>query len=112
MKTYGIPKEIEGTFDEGETVLVVDDLITDGGTKIEIIDRMKQSHLNVKDIIVLIDREQGGKETLSEKGYALHSVLTIHELIQGLEESGKISRGKAQDLRAYFDDPHQWQEGK
>ena len=111
-KDYGTKKSIEGFFKEGETVLVVDDLITTGSSKFEAIAPLQDANLKVKDIVVLIDREQGGKKELSEKGYALHSVLTVTELIQGLRELNNISETQFNELNAYFANPQKWSEGK
>ena len=55
-KAYGTKANIEGLFEAGETVVMIDDLITDGGAKIEAADKLKAAGLIVKDIVVLIDR--------------------------------------------------------
>ncbi len=69
QKGYGTKRAIEGVFKEGETILVYDDLITTGGSKFEAIAPLEEAGLKVKDIVVLVDREQGGKKELAEKGY-------------------------------------------
>ncbi|MDD5148788.1 MAG: orotate phosphoribosyltransferase, partial [Candidatus ainarchaeum sp.] len=102
VKDYGTKKPIEGVFKEGQTVLVVDDLITTGGSKFEAIAPLQENGLKVKDIVVLVDREQGGAKELSEKGYALHAVLKISELLQILKENKKISEAQFRDLQKYF----------
>lgn len=111
-KDYGTAKAIEGVFNAGEKVLVIDDLITTGASKFEAIAPLEQAGLKVSDITVLIDREQGGKKELAEKGYALHAVITIRQLLKSLKSSGKISEEQFNDLRAYFKNPEKWQEGK
>jgi len=111
-KDYGTARQIEGVFNAGETILVIDDLITTGASKLETIAPLEQVGLKVKDICVLVDREQGGKKELEEKGYALHSVLTISELLKNLKKSGKISEEQFRELRSYFKNPEKWQEGK
>ncbi|MFH1588464.1 MAG: orotate phosphoribosyltransferase [Candidatus Diapherotrites archaeon] len=112
VKEYGTKKAIEGIYRKGQKVLVIDDLITTGGSKIEAIEPLKEAGLQVKDVCVLIDREQGGKKELKEKGISLHSVLTITELIDFLEEMKKISKKEAKSIRNYFAGPNEWQEGK
>lgn len=92
QKTYGIKKRAEGEYQKGETVVVVDDLITTGLSKLEVIQPLKEIGLKVKDIVVLIDREQGGREELRKKGYRLHSVLTISQILNLLLEKKKISK--------------------
>jgi len=107
-KDYGTKKAIEGIFNSGETVLVIDDLITNGASKFEAIAPLEQAGLKVKDIAVLIDREQGGPKELAEKGYALHSVLKMSEMLEILKESKKISEEQFNDLQDYFRNPEEW----
>ncbi len=91
QKGYGTKKQIEGIFKSGEMVLVIDDLITNGLSKFETFDVLEAEGLKVTDVAVLIDREQGGREALSEKGYKLHSLISVFEVIDQLKSSGKIS---------------------
>ena len=111
-KDYGTARQIEGIFNSGETVMVIDDLITTGASKLETIAPLEAAGLKVKDICVLVDREQGGKKELEEKGYSLHSVLTISELLKNLKKSGKIGEEQFKELKSYFKNPGKWQEGK
>jgi uridine monophosphate synthetase len=112
QKDYGTKKIIEGEFKEGETIVVYDDLITNGASKLEAIAPLEEAGLKVKDIVVLVDREQGGKEQLAEKGYSLHSVLTMSEILEILKTKGSISKEQYTDLKNYFANPEKWQEGK
>lgn len=91
IKDYGTKKIIEGNFKPGDTCLIVDDLITNGSSKFETITPMEQEGLKIKDLIVLIDREQGGTAHLAEKNYTLHSVCTISEILNILEQENKLS---------------------
>ena len=108
QKDYGTKKEIEGEFKPGETVLVYDDLITTGASKFEAIRPLEEAGLKVKDIIVLVDREQGGKKELAEKGYELHSVFTIGEMLDSLLHTKKISKGQFDSIKEYFADSEGW----
>lgn len=90
-KKYGTGKKIEGEYSEGETVVVVDDMITNGDSKIEAINQFKPEGLKVRDIVVLIDREQGGGENLAQQGYQLHSVMTISEALKVLRRNKKLA---------------------
>ena len=90
-KDYGTKKKIEGVYKEGDTALIIDDLITTGGSKFETIEPFEASGLKITDFIVLVDREQGGGRKLEEKGYKFHSVIGINELLDILKEEGKIS---------------------
>lgn len=90
VKEYGTKKKIEGVFKEGDTALIIDDLITTGGSKFETVEPFEASGLKIKDFIVLVDREQGGGKLLEDKGFKLHSVLGINEILDTLKEEGKI----------------------
>ena len=91
VKDYGTKKKLEGVYKEGDTALIIDDLITNGDSKFETIEPFEASGLKITDFIILVDREQGGKRKLEEKGYKLHNVIGINELLDILKEEGKIS---------------------
>lgn len=91
VKEYGTQAAIEGDFNPGETVVLIDDLATTGGTKIESIQKLEAAGLVVRDIVVLIDREQGAKETLAIAGCTLHAVATLRELLDEWRGSGAIT---------------------
>lgn len=89
-KGYGTKRRIEGLFTAGERVVLIDDIITDGASKFEAIEPLEGAGLVVKDLVILIDREQGGRELLAAKGYTLHSVLTISQCFATLERTGVV----------------------
>ncbi len=91
VKDYGTGQVIEGHFEPGETVLVLDDLISDGGSKVEAIAPLEAAGLRVRDVLVLIDRQGGGAETLAAAGYRLHSVLTLPAIVESLATEGRIT---------------------
>ena len=97
VKTYGTKAEIEGEFQAGETAVVIDDLTTTGGSKFEGIEKLTSAGLQVKDVVVLIDRQSGAQEALAEAGFHLHAVLTINELLDYWEMTGKVG---AQEIAA------------
>ncbi|MDO8427673.1 MAG: orotate phosphoribosyltransferase [Candidatus Diapherotrites archaeon] len=102
-KDYGTKRKIEGVFKEGQTILVIDDLITDGGSKFETIQPLEEAGLKIKDILVLVDREQGGAKTLKEKGYNLHAVIGIKHLLSVLNKHGKLSDEKVKEILDYLE---------
>lgn len=79
-KDYGTKKQIEGVFKIGQDCLIVEDVVTTGGSVLQIAEILKKQHLQVSDIVVLVDRQQGGRETLQAAGYQLHSVYTLDEI--------------------------------
>ncbi|MFH1225514.1 MAG: orotate phosphoribosyltransferase [Candidatus Diapherotrites archaeon] len=111
-KDYGTGQGIEGVFKKGETILLCDDLITTAESKFEAIEVLKGAGLVVKDVIVLVDRGQGGKEQLAERGYKLHSVLAVGELLEELHKAGKLSGEEYKSAAEYFKNPQKWQEGE
>ncbi len=102
VKDYGTRRVVEGAWDAGDRALVIDDLITRGDSKLEAVARLENSNLRVTDLVVLIDRESGGRETLAAQGYALHAVLTLSELLDTLESGGPISPKIAEDVRSWL----------
>jgi uridine monophosphate synthetase len=91
VKEHGTRRAIEGIFEAGDKALLVDDLITRGGSKLEAIETLQAANLAVEDVLVLIDREQGGGEDLAEQGYRLHAVLTLTQLLNALKASERIT---------------------
>jgi uridine monophosphate synthetase len=90
-KDYGTKRVIEGAFAAGETVVLIDDVITDGASKFEAAEPLDQAGLVVKDFAIFLDREQGGADRLREKGYTLHSALRISAVLGHLREAGRLS---------------------
>lgn len=89
-KGYGTRRRIEGLFERGERVVLIDDIVTDGASKFEAIQPLEEAGLVVKDLVILIDREQGGRELLAAKGYTLHAILTISECFDEWERAGLV----------------------
>ena len=102
VKTYGTKAEIEGEYHAGETVVVIDDLATTGGSKFEAIEKLTGAGLVVKDIVVLIDRQSGAKESLAKAGFSLHAVLTISELLNYWEKTDKVGKDKIEETQKFL----------
>jgi uridine monophosphate synthetase len=104
VKEYGTRAEIEGEYHPGETVVVIDDLATTGGSKFEAIEKLSAAGLVVKDVVVLIDRQSGAGEALAAAGFRLHAVLTITALLAHWESTGGVEPGLIQATRAFLED--------
>ncbi len=102
VKAYGTKAEIEGEFHAGETALIIDDLATTGGSKFDAIEKLTAAGLKVTDVVVLVDRQSGAKESLAEAGFQLHAVLTISEMLDYWEATGKVSSEKISATRAFL----------
>lgn len=91
VKAHGTRRLIEGEFNPGEKVVVVDDILISGNSAMEGAEKLKSAGLNVEDIVVFIDHEGGVKDKLARNGYRAHSVLGISEITNTLYESGRIT---------------------
>jgi orotate phosphoribosyltransferase len=83
-------------------VVLIDDIITDGGSKFEAIEVLEEAGLVVKDLVILIDREQGGRELLASKGHALHAILTISQCFDEWERTGAVSAASVAQSREFI----------
>ena len=106
VKTYGTKAEIEGQYNAGETVVVIDDLATTGGSKFEAIEKLTGVGLVVKDVVVLVDRQSGAQESLEQAGYSMHAVLTISQLLEYWEKTGKVEKDKIEQTRKFLLETH------
>jgi len=102
VKEHGTMRQIEGEFKSGEKVVIVEDLITSGTSIIESADVFRASGLQVTDAVVLLDREQGGKRNLKEKGIEAHPIMKITGLLKTLKEAGKINEQQFSDTVAFI----------
>jgi len=102
VKAYGTRRAIEGRFEAGERAVMLDDLVTTGASKLEAIAQLEGAGLKVEDVVVLIDREQGGRERLGERGYRLHAVFGMGEMLDVLVEHGRISPQRRDEVAAFL----------
>ncbi len=101
-KGHGTKRTIEGYFERGERVVVLDDLITTGGSKLGAIAPLEEAGLNVEDVVVLVDREQGGAQDLADQGYRLHAVLRLKQMLQTLSSHRRISEDQRDQVLAFL----------
>ncbi len=102
-KSYGTRAEIEGEFQPGERVVVIDDLATTGSSKFEAIEKLTAAGLQVRDVVVLIDRQSGASQALARQGYRMHAVFTLTQLLDYWEEKGKISQESVAAVRRFIE---------
>ncbi len=101
-KAYGTKAEIEGEYRAGEMVVVIDDLATTGGSKFEAIEKLTGAGLFVKDVVVLVDRQSGAKESLRQAGYVMHAVMAITQLLDYWEKTAKVEKDKIEETRNFL----------
>ncbi len=79
-KDHGRGKRIEGNFEAGQQVIVVDDVITTGGSTIKAIDAIEAEGGKVIAALVLVDREEGGREAIEGRGVPVFSLFTRKDI--------------------------------
>ena len=99
---HGIDGSFMTPFNQGETVLLIDDLVTKADSKLETINVLKNAGLKVSDVLVLVDREQGGVKQLADAGYNLHSAFLFSKLLDFYHRLGKIDDAKYQEAVNYL----------
>ena len=80
-KGHGKGKQIEGNFKDGDTVIVVDDVITTGGSTLKAVDAIEREGGKVAFCLVLVDREEGGKQAIEERGIPVIPLFSRHNLL-------------------------------
>jgi len=100
-KSYGTKKLIEGIYEKGQNCLLVEDVITSGKSLVETIDEVENEGIKVSDIVVVLDRQQGGKEKLEAKGYKVHSLFNISEVVEILREVNYIDDEEIARIRDF-----------
>lgn len=101
-KDYGTKKMIEGIYQKGQNCLLVEDVITSGKSLLETIAEVEQEDLKVADIVVVLDREQGGKQLLESKGFRVHTLFNISEVCTILQENGELSDEEVKRIQDFL----------
>lgn len=103
VKAHGARRLIEGDFEEGDLVVVVDDILITGGSVLEGIAKLESSGLVVHDVVVFLDHggdhDRHARERLAEAGYRCHAVLDIEHITRVLHRAGRLSDEQAATLR-------------
>ncbi len=86
-KGHGTNKFVEGPVQPGDRVVIVEDVVTTGGSSLDAIARVEEFGLKVARVVAIIDRMEGGREAFTQRGYAFDSLLTIADF--GIEPPGK-----------------------
>jgi orotate phosphoribosyltransferase len=83
-KQHGTGKLVEGPFQAGESLVIVEDVVTTGGSSLLAIERCEEVGLKVKRVFAIIDRLEGGREAFAARGYELTTLFTIRDF--GIEK--------------------------
>jgi orotate phosphoribosyltransferase len=88
-KAYGTANRIEGAYATGERVVLVEDVVTSGGAAADAVRALRQAALECRTAICVIDREEGGVDTLARLGVRLHPLFRAAEVAKGRKRAGK-----------------------
>jgi uridine monophosphate synthetase len=101
-KAYGVTGRIAGAdVNKGDNVLFFDDVISEGISKVEGIKPLQELGANVKHLLVVVNREHGGKEKLEKLGYRVHSLAKISDIVDSLSRDKHISKEQADKVLDY-----------
>lgn len=101
-KSYGTGKSIEGVYSAGQTCLVIDDVMTTGGSKLETAQAFKTAGLKVNDFLIVVDRSLDGGAGIREAGFNVHALITIFDMVELLFADGKISAGQKSAVEQFM----------
>jgi orotate phosphoribosyltransferase len=81
-KEYGTARRIEGPFEQGELVCVLEDVVTSGGALAEAVSALRDEGLVVRNAVCVVDREEGGSDALARLGVRLRALFHAEELLE------------------------------
>ncbi len=101
-KSYGVTGRTAGAeVAEGDNILFFDDVVSEGLSKIEGVKPLQELGATVKHMLVVVNREHGGKENLEKLGYQVHALAKITDIVASLQQNGRISKEQADNVLAY-----------
>jgi orotate phosphoribosyltransferase len=101
-KAYGVTGRIAGAdVAKGDNILFFDDVISEGLSKVEGIKPLLELGGNVKHLLVVVNREQGGKEKLEKLGFKVHALAKVSEIVNSLYKTKHISKTEADEVLAF-----------
>ncbi len=101
-KAYGVTGRIAGAdVSKGDNILFFDDVISEGLSKVEGIKPLQELGANVKHLLVVVNREQGGKENLEKLGFRVHALAKISEIVNSLYQNKHIPKEQADKVLGY-----------
>ncbi|MEK7340116.1 MAG: orotidine 5'-phosphate decarboxylase, partial [Verrucomicrobiota bacterium] len=101
----GTKSSIEGVFSKKQLCLVIEDVITTGKSILETVIPLQNLGVVVKDICVVLNREQTGNKTMQENGLSVHSLISIYEVLEVLYEEKRIEENVFQNVTCFLKTP-------
>ncbi len=109
-KAFGRMSQIEGKLDEGQRVLLVEDLITDGSSKFGFVRGIRQAGASIGHLLVVFEygTVPETRQALGAEGVTLHSLTTWATLLEVAEAKGYFTAGEVAEIRRFLADPRGW----
>ena len=108
VKGHGVPSRVEGSLQPQARVVLVEDLITDAGSKISFVEGIRGAGGVVEDVVVVFDRLQGGRDALKQEGIRLHALTDMDMVLAEAQVAGLVSREELDSVRSYLAYPKGW----
>lgn len=89
IKEYGTARRIEGPFEQGELVCLLEDVVTSGGALAEAVSALRDEGLVVRNAVCVVDREEGGSDALARLGVRLRALFRAEELLEMRKTAAK-----------------------
>lgn len=103
VKGYGAKRRIEGAYQAGQTVLLIEDTLTTGQSLYQAIQILEDNGLKVAQVLVVVDRAQGGKAYLEDKGYEVRALLNLKELLTLYRKEAWITAAAERRVRTFLE---------
>ena len=107
-KSHGIASRIEGVLTPKTRVLLVEDLITDAGSKLSFVEAIREAGATIEEVLVIFDRLQGGQEALAHEGIRLHAITDMNMVLQEAESAEILSSEGMKSVQDYLQSPREW----
>jgi orotate phosphoribosyltransferase len=111
-KGFGKNQQIEGSFKEEQRAILIEDLATDGGSKVIFVEAMREAGLAVKDIFVIFyyDIFNFESSVLGKLNVKIHSLCTWKDIISVMEKRNLFSQNDIDNLKEFLSNPDEWRE--
>jgi orotate phosphoribosyltransferase len=86
-KAYGTGNRIEGAFEPGETVCLIEDVVTSGGAALDAVTALREAGLRVRAAVCVVDREEGGADQLARHAVRLWRLFTAEGVLSGAKSA-------------------------
>jgi len=109
-KGFGRDARIEGLLNPGDRVLLVEDLATDGGSKVSFIDAIREAEAKIEHCFVIFfyDIFPVARQIMADAGVTLHYLTTWRDVLAVAAEQGRLTKAQITTIEAFLNDPAAW----